>query len=197
MMLAQELTVQPKMSNHARGLWGYWGVRDSGAELTVQSTGTGGPSAALVLADLAELGLKRAVRVGTCTAVDPGFGLGQLVIVVSAYAADGVSRSLGNEGRVLTPTLVEGLLPAMEDGAQPGPAGSFDLMPGHDELATKLIDVADLQTAALFSLAPTLGVEIGALLIVSEDARGERIGDEDLEDAAKRAGRIAAAALST
>ncbi len=49
-MLAQELTVQPKMSNHARGLWGYWGVREDGAELTVQSTGTGGPSAALVLA---------------------------------------------------------------------------------------------------------------------------------------------------
>ena len=53
-----------------------------------------------------------------------------------------------------------------------------------------------MQTAALFSVAPDLGVEIGALLIVSEDAAGERIGDELLEDSAKRAGRVAAAALS-
>ena len=25
LMLAQALLEQPKMSNHARGLWGYWG----------------------------------------------------------------------------------------------------------------------------------------------------------------------------
>ncbi len=195
-MLAQELTVQPKMSNHARGLWGYWGVREDGAELTVQSTGTGGPSAALVLADLAELGLKRAIRVGTCTAGDPELGLGRLVIVASAFAADGVSRSLGNEGRTLPPTLLDGMLPSLQDGARLEHAGSFDLIPAHDALAESAFAVADLQTAALFSLAPTLGVEIGALLIVSEDAAGERIRDEDLEDSAKRAGRIAAAALS-
>ena len=197
MMLAQELTVQPKMSNHARGLWGYWGVTDSGAELTVQSTGTGGPSAALVLTDLAELGLKRAVRVGTCTAADPGLGLGQLLIVASAFAADGVSRSLGNEGVTLIPTLLDGMLPATEDGALLGKAASFDLIPPHDALAGSAFSVADMQTAALFSVAPTVGVEIGALLIVSEDAAGERIGDEHLEDSAKRAGRVAAIALST
>ncbi len=197
MMLAQELTVQPKMSNHARGLWGYWGVRESGAELTVQSTGTGGPSAALVLADLAELGLKRAVRVGTCTAGDPELDLGRLVLVASAFAGDGVSRSLGNAGRSLVPTLVEELRPAAEDGTRLAPAGSFDVMPGHDELAETAFEVADLQTAALFSLAPTLGVEIGALLIVSEDARGKRIADEPLEVAAKLAGRAAVAAFST
>jgi uridine phosphorylase len=197
MMLAQELTVQPKMSNHARGLWGYWGVRESGGELTVQSTGTGGPSAALVLADLAEHGLKRAVRVGTCTAADAELGLGRLVIVASAFAADGVSRSLGNEGRTLVPTLLDGLLPATEEGARPAPAASFDLMPGHDALADADFEVADLQTAALFSAAADLGVQVGALLIVSEDAGGEQIADEELEDAAKRAGRIAADALST
>jgi uridine phosphorylase len=197
MMLAQELTVQPKMSNHARGLWGYWGVREDGAELTVQSTGTGGPSAALVLADLAELGLKRAVRVGTCKAADPDLRLGRLVIVASAFAADGVSRSLGNEGRTLVPTLIDGLLAGTEDGARLVPAGSFDVMPSDSALTEAPVEVADMQTAALFSTAPALGVKIGAILIVSADARGEQIADEDLEDAAKRAGRIAAAALST
>src|SRR4051794_34169363 len=64
MALAQVLTEQPKMANHARGLWGYSGTTAAGQGLTVQSTGMGGPSAALVLGDLAELGVKRAVRIG-------------------------------------------------------------------------------------------------------------------------------------
>ena len=37
------------MSNHARGLWGYSGLTAGGRGLSVQATGMGGPSAALVL----------------------------------------------------------------------------------------------------------------------------------------------------
>jgi uridine phosphorylase len=69
LLLAQELLEKPKMSNHARGLWGYTGVTPAGRELTIQSTGMGGPSAAVVLADLAELGLRRAIRIGTCASL--------------------------------------------------------------------------------------------------------------------------------
>src|SRR5262245_3584461 len=88
--LAQELYEQvPKMSNHARGLWGYHGTTPAGRELTVQATGMGGPSAALVLADLAELGVRRAVRVGTGAAVDPELGLGELVVIGEAHAWGG------------------------------------------------------------------------------------------------------------
>src|SRR5690349_15047482 len=79
LMLAQELLQQPKMSNHARGLWGYTGVTHEGHELTVQSTGMGGPSATVVLHDLAELGVRRALRIGTCTALRDQ-ALGQIVI---------------------------------------------------------------------------------------------------------------------
>src|SRR6201989_177328 len=79
MALAQVLTEGPKMANHARGLWGYSGPRADGRGLTVQATGMGGPSAALVLADLAELGVRRAIRIGTCAALDPGLRPGDLV----------------------------------------------------------------------------------------------------------------------
>ena len=67
LLLAQELLEQPKMSNHARGLWGYSGSTPEDHALTIQSTGIGGPSAALVLADLAELGVKRVSRSGGCS----------------------------------------------------------------------------------------------------------------------------------
>ena len=47
----------------------------------------GGPSAALVLADLAELGVRRAIRVGTCTALDPELaGSGELLAIAEAHA---------------------------------------------------------------------------------------------------------------
>ncbi len=65
----------PKMLNHHRGLWGYTGEVD-GVPLTVQSSGLGAPSAAAVVGDLAALGARRLVRIGTCVAVDPGLALG-------------------------------------------------------------------------------------------------------------------------
>ena len=40
----------------------------------------GGPSAALVLADLAELGVRRAVRVGTCVGMARGLALDDLLV---------------------------------------------------------------------------------------------------------------------
>src|SRR3954465_4524039 len=55
-----------RMFNHHRGLWGYTGTASDGAPLTIQSTGMGGPSAAIVLEELADLGVRTAVRVGTC-----------------------------------------------------------------------------------------------------------------------------------
>src|SRR5215217_1396891 len=58
--LAQDLLEGPRMSNHHRGLWGYYGeTKAGGRPLTIQSTGIGGPSSAVVLAELAELGGRR------------------------------------------------------------------------------------------------------------------------------------------
>ena len=68
------------MLNHNRGLWGYTGEAPDGAALTVQATGLGGPSAAVVVGDLVALGPRRLVRVGTCAAVDPGLVLGDFVV---------------------------------------------------------------------------------------------------------------------
>ena len=92
LMLAQELLAEPKMSNHARGLWGYTGITDSGHELTIQATGMGGPSASVVLADLAELGVRRAIRIGTCTSLSE-LTLGGLVVVSEARRRRGAFAS--------------------------------------------------------------------------------------------------------
>ena len=55
----------------------------------------GGPSAAIVLSELIALGVRRAIRVGTCGALAPELSLGSLLVAREAICADGTSRALG------------------------------------------------------------------------------------------------------
>src|SRR5271168_1572663 len=100
LQLAQSLLVDPLMFNHHRGLWGYTGAAPDGEPLSIQSTGMGGPSAAIVLTELIALGARRAIRVGTCGALAEGLELGALVIARDSIGADGTSRALGAGERV-------------------------------------------------------------------------------------------------
>src|SRR5690349_1733987 len=82
-MLAQALLEKPKMCNHARGLRAYTGERRE-APLTIQSTGMDGPSAAVVMRPPGELGVRRAVRIGTWAAVSAEALAGEPVLAVRA-----------------------------------------------------------------------------------------------------------------
>jgi len=188
LMLAQELLEQPKMSNHARGLWGYSGRTPAGDELTIQATGMGGPSASVVLADLAELGVRRAIRIGTCGSLG-GLALGELLIVTEARTPGG-GRSLPD------PELKAGLESTLE--GTPGVVVSLDsLQRPEAELPSMVAEGADMQTAALLAAADPLGVGAAAVLIASERSDSGQLRDEELEAAAKVAGKAAARLLST
>src|SRR5215218_8354130 len=79
--LAQHLLAAPmKVLNTNRGLWGYTGTAADGGPLTIQSTGMGGPSTAIVAEELIELGARRLVRVGTCGALVDELRLGDLLV---------------------------------------------------------------------------------------------------------------------
>jgi uridine phosphorylase len=200
-MLAQELLQQPKMSNHARGLWGYTGTTEIGKELTVQSTGMGGPSASIVLRDLAELGVQRAVRIGTCTSLRD-FELGDLVIVTEAFPEPGGSfRTPGDrkEPRQLEmepdAVLTRQLLDVLGGQARGVVSVSLDVLHPPEDEVHPAAEVADMQTAALFATGAEFEVAVAALLIVAQTKDGRHISDEELEAAAKRAGTAAAAVL--
>jgi uridine phosphorylase len=93
--VAQDLLEEPRMFNHARGLWGYTGRAGDGEPLTVQSTGMGGPSAAIVVEELIALGARRLVRIGTCGALRGDLELGTLVAAREVLPEDGASAALG------------------------------------------------------------------------------------------------------
>jgi uridine phosphorylase len=157
----------------------------------------GGPSAALVLADLGELGVRRAVRVGSCAAVSPELELGALVVVGEAHAWGGPGT---REGAAVAPDpeLTGALRAALGDGARIGSVASLDtsLADHVDTGAAELhAEVADMQTAALFARGASLGIAVAAVLVVTETRGGELLDDEATGAAAKRAGNAAVTAL--
>ena len=184
--LAQQLLDGPKMLNHHRGLWGYTGVAADGAPLTVQSTGLGGPSTAIVVEELIALGARRLVRAGTCaTLVDAKPG--SLVIAESALARDGASRALGADGALAPDPGLLAALTAAGNGAVVGPVVSADVMGGRWPGAVAL----DLSTAAVFTVAARHGARAACVLAVTDAG----IEPEELERAEAELGRVAAAAL--
>jgi uridine phosphorylase len=199
LLLAQELLEEPKMSNHARGLWGYFGTTAAGGELTIQATGMGGPSAALVLGDLAELGVNRAVRVGTCVGGHASAALGDLLIVREAIAQGGSAASLGVEpGSAVGPDveLTGGLQSELGGKAKLVSIVSVDAHPA-EHTAAPGIAAIDMQTAPLLARAGSLQIKLAALLIVGETEGGvASLAKEPLEDLEREAGRASAAVLS-
>lgn len=190
------------MSNHHRGLWGYHGHTASGHEITVQATGIGGPSAVVVLGELAELGVRRAIRVGTCTAADGEPPAGAGLLVERAIAADGASVALGaRRGEALTPSehlraalAADGTLDAgvvvSRDVHERGPAPE-----GAAAEASGASLVGDLQTAATFAACRRVGIEVAAVLAVASSG-GRRLEDEPLEAVLLRLATVAAGVLA-
>jgi DeoD family purine-nucleoside phosphorylase len=204
--LAQLVLTEPKMFNHNRGLWGYTGTAADGAPMTIQSTGMGGPSAAIVLEELCDLGLEVAIRVGTCGALDGGLGLGDLVVAETALAGDGASRALGADGAVAADA---GLIAALQDaagagGARTGVVASSDLFYDRDPARAEGWRQAgalavEMEAATLLRVGELRAIRVGCLLTVSDvldpGGRRRRIDAEGLLKAAERLGRVGAAAL--
>jgi uridine phosphorylase len=203
--LAQALLLQPRMFNHNRGLWGYTGpARLDGRPLTIQSTGMGGPSVAIVVAELAELGASTLVRVGTCGAIVPGPDLGEIVVVSEALAADGTSRALGAGPRVAGAPQI---LARLREAAQPAPrevvAVTSDLFYDtprelEQEWARHGASVVEMESAPLFALGSRRGLSTGSLLVVSDLVvpERERIAPDALRGAEERLGEMAVRALA-
>jgi uridine phosphorylase len=200
--LAQALLSNPKMANHNRGLWGYTGTTPAGDELTIQSTGIGGPSSAIVLEELATLGVRRAVRIGTCVALDGRLGLGDVVLVAEALADDGASTALGANSAAGPDPALQRLLRRVSEATPETTVASTDLFydPDRDRRRDAWLaagaSAVELGTAALFEVGRRRGVAVGSCLVVAEQG-GTRLEEDDVSAAATVAGRLGAAALAT
>jgi uridine phosphorylase len=200
--VAQALLDDPRMFNHNRGLWGYTGAARDGQPLTVQATGMGGPSAAIVAEELIDLGARTLLRIGTCGALREGLELGELVAATAVIGADGTSAALGASPSLapdeqLTAALVAG-------GARPVTALTTDLFydPRADAPAGWLADGADvveMEAAALLAIAARRGVAAAVVLGVTDllaDGARKRIPHDDGERLGLALGEAGWAAVS-
>jgi uridine phosphorylase len=201
--LAQVLIDAPRMFNHHRGLWGYTGTAHLDGELlTIQSTGMGGPSAAIVLHELIALGARRAIRVGTCGALSPDLALGQLVIARESVCRDGTSRALGAGERIpADPGLTDALVRAAPS-AHCGAIVSVDLFyddPRPPDTTSDALAI-EMEAATLFAVGARAEVPVACILAVSDtfDALAARthIDEHTLLVAAESMGMAAIGALS-
>ena len=202
--MARELLDSPLMFNTRRGLWGYTGRAPDGDPVTVQSTGMGGPSAAIVVEELNELGARTLVRIGTCGSLVEELRTGELVPVGSVLAEDGASRALGAGPAVSPePELAEAVAAAA--AREPATIVSSDLFydprrQGKEDSWRDAGAVAvEMEAAAVLRVAELRGVPAACLLGVTDElARGrKRIGDDELEALGVRLGEVALAALRT
>ena len=200
--VAQDILDAPLMFNHARGLWGYTGRAPDGLPLPVQSTGMGGPSAAIVVEELIALGALALIRIGPCGALEDGFELGELVTAGAVLAADGSSASL-DAGRRLAPD------PSLADALAAGgtrvvTAVSTDLFydprEGIDaEWRAAGAQVVEMEGATVLALARRRGVAGAVVLAVSDlltDGVRRRIDRDELERAGIALVRAGFAALA-
>lgn len=200
--VAQAILDKPLMFNHARGLWGYTGIAADGAPLSVQSTGMGGPSAAIVIEELIGLGARSLIRIGTCGALTPSLELGELVTASEVLAADGTSTAMGAGPRLIPDARLTRAL--IDAGAPAVTAVSTDLFydprEGIDaDWRAAGAEVIEMEAATLLALTARRGVA-GAVVLAVTDLLGRsprhRIEPEALEEAGVALGRAGYAALA-
>jgi purine-nucleoside phosphorylase len=201
--VAQALLDQPKMFNHHRGLWGYTGAARDGELLTVQATGMGGPSSAIVIEELIQLGASTLIRIGTCGALTEDFEIGEVVAVDRALAADGASAALGAEGEVAPDVELASALREACGGRAVMAVSSdlfYDPREGIErEWVERGASVVEMEAATLFQLALLRGVRAGCVLGVSDIVGSERtrIGHEELAELGVRLGEAGFEGLAT
>lgn len=174
------------MFNHRRGLWGYSGrtpvtEAGGGTGFVVQSTGMGGPSAAIMCEELAMLGAEVLLRVGTCGAIDPDLQAGDLLVVDQARCEDGTSQALGaghyvNGDGPLTQALFKQLAAlGGERGIHRGRIASVDLFydPEANEREKRLLSdrclAIEMEAAAVFAVAARHGLKAACILAVTDE----------------------------
>jgi uridine phosphorylase len=191
----------PRMFNHARGLWGYTGIASDGEPMTVQSTGMGGPSAAIVIEELIALGATRLVRIGTCGGLDPGLELGALLAAERVLPADGASVALGADGPLEPDAALLARLVAA--GARPATIVSSDLFYDPREETTDAWTgqgaiAVEMEAATLFRIAAVRGVAAACVVGVSDVAEGDgmrRMSVDELHELGLRVGEAGYAAV--
>lgn len=163
--------------NDYRQLLGFSG-RYKGMPVTVQTTGMGCPSLAIVVEELIRLGARTLVRVGTCGAIAGDIAPGDLVVAVSSIPRDGTT-AMYLHGQPYAPTADFTVTRALVEAAEAAGRHPFVGMIQTEDafyatapddvpvLAAKGVLAVEMEASALFTLGALRGVRTGCALVAS------------------------------
>jgi uridine phosphorylase len=171
--------------------------------IVVCSTGIGGPSTSIAVEELAQLGIRTFLRVGTCGAIQPGIEPGDVIVTTAAVRLDGASlhfapleypavadfectSALVEAARVTAATLHVGVT-ASSDTFYPGQE-RYDTVSGRvvERFRGSLAEWRSLgvlnyemETATLFTMCATNGWRAGCIAGVLVNRNIDEIPDAD------------------
>lgn len=174
-----------------------WTGTLNGEKVSVTSTGIGGPSAAIALEELANLGADTFIRVGTCGAMQPDILSGDLIIPNGAIRAEGTSKEYAPIEFPAVPNFE--VLKALIQGAQTkkaryhvGVAQCKDSFYGQHNPETMPVSYAlqnkweawkklgtlcsEMESAALFTVGAYRRVRVGSIFVVIGNQEREKLG---------------------
>ncbi len=168
-----------------------------GEKISAVSTGIGGPSAAIAMEELADLGAKKFIRAGTCGGINTNVRAGDLVIALSAVRQDGTSREYAPPEYPATADFtltlaLENAAAKLGASAHVGVVQSKDsfygqhrpeTMPVSAELTQKWeaykklgVLASEMESAALFTVAASRNLLCGAVFAVIWNQEREKAG---------------------
>jgi DeoD family purine-nucleoside phosphorylase len=179
--ISQFLT-DAKLINKNRGLLAYTGAYN-GQEISVQTTGMGCPSAAIVVEELIQLGVKTLIRVGTCGGIGAQIKPLDMIAAVAASPLDGTTRTyLNGEPHAPFATfdiLNAGNLIAKEKNMKLifGGVASVDVFynpfPDYvEKLRARGIIAVEMETSLIYYLANRNSLNAASFLLVSDIVGG-------------------------
>ena len=191
-----------------RGLLG-WTGEYQGARVSVQTTGMGAPSTAIIAEELIELGACVLVRVGTSGGTHANVRPGDLIVATASCPLDGTTHAY-LEGLPYAPVAHFGVTRALVDAATVhGYAPHAGLVATEDAFyhpepdhaarwAARGVLAFEMEASALFTVAALRGVAAGCLLTVSNSSKAlDWIGGDTLDSAIDRMIDVALASVPT
>ena len=173
------------------------GTCANGKKILVISTGMGGPSTAIAVEELNMLGIKTAIRVGTCGGMQPEVCAGDLIVVSGAVRQEGTSReyvpveypaisdpdvllALRNSAERLRMKYHVGIVQCKDSfygqhEPERMPAG-YELMDKWEAWKKSGVLASEMESAALFVVAGILKMRAGAVMLCVWNQERELLG---------------------
>ena len=181
--------------------------RIGGEKVVALSTGIGGPAAAIAIEELARLGVKVMMRVGTCGSITSDIKTGSIIVADAAVRMDGTSAQYVPLGypAAASPGVVMALTEAAKSGKKRCAVGitasidAFYVGQGRasfggflprasarvvEDMRAARVICFEMEAATLFTLGRVLGLRTGAVFaVVANRATNDLEAEAGVDDA--------------